>query len=419
MSNKVSLYIAEISKKYYKDYQKSLEIERPLQVEKVKKGVILPLKVFDDAKSTEFHQGGVLDQNNQFVSLSSTHRFGTDFRSLKSGYPLENKPEYRGETVIYGGVLYEFYGHVLLETMSRLWYYIKHNPQHYRVIFNYVPRAKGKFKEFFKLLDIPYNDETFITKPIQYKEVIIPEQASIYAESWHKDYLIPFDYMASKVKASPYKKIYFTRTKLTERNPVWGEKPIEKLFKKNGFKVFSPERLSLRKQISLMKGCRELATVSSSTYHNLLFAPNGVKLICLNRAYEPDYCQHVVDQAKELQAYYIDVALNPLPVSHQNGPWVIGFSEELGKFCSDNRLKYFKKRKTNTISAKYLLPFYKNWWWRNQMTDFNREDVLYTQERVKIVPPLTLKTLMYKVLSKITFGKTRKILKQKAKGESL
>ena len=259
------LYIADCSKKYYKDYENSFEIKRDLKVAEVENGVILPLKVLDYHTDHETHLGGVIGKNGQFCPLSSTHRADSDFRSLKTGYKPDTKPEYKDETVIYGGILYEFYGHVLLESMARLWYYVKHNPHKYRVVFNFVPDAKGKFKEFFELLDIPYNDDTFITKPTQYKKVIVPEQASFYAESWHKDYLAPFDYMASKVEAEKYEKIYFTRTKLIERNPVLGEKPIEKLFEENGFKVFSPERLSLRKQIALMKGCKELATVSSST----------------------------------------------------------------------------------------------------------------------------------------------------------
>ena len=406
-----NFYITEYSKKYYTEYDVDKEIKRPLKVEEVNRGIILPLKVINDYEPDEFHQGGVIDKNGCFCSLSGTKRYGTDYRSLQSGYELEDDPEYCDETVIYGGVLYEFYGHVLLETMSRLWYYYKSNPNHYRVVMDVVPRARGKFKEFFELLDIPYDEKTFITKPTRYKKVIIPEQASAYATNWHKDWLIPFDYMAAKVPAGKYEKIYFTRTKLIERNPVWGEKPIEKIFKKNGYKVFSPERLSLKKQISLMKGCKELVTVASSTYHNLLFAKSGVKLICLNRSFEPDNSQFPVDQAKNLEAIYIDASLNPLPVTHVHGPWIIGITQELKAFLNDNKMKYevFKG-----MEPKYVVYFFHEWKWRNNDMEFTAEEVRFMSNRINIDISKSYPKVIYKLLSKITFGKLKKKFKQKS-----
>lgn len=403
-----SFYITKAAEKYYTDYNLDKEIKRPLNVVEVEGGIILPLKAIDYHTDNEIHLGGVLDANKNFCPLSSTHRAGSDFRSLKNGYKISEPIKYKNEIVIYGGVLYEFYGHVLLESMARLWYYIKHNPHKYRVVFNVVPRARGKFKEFFELLDIPYNNDTFIKTPTQYKKVIIPEQASIYAENWHPNYLIPFDYMASKVKAEKYDKVYFTRTKLTRRNPVLGEEPIEKLFKKNGFKVFSPEKLSLKKQIALMKGCKELATVSSSTYHNLLFAKEGTRLICLNRAYEPDFSQHIVDLAKKLDYTYIDVSINPLPVTHVAGPWIIGFTDNLIQFAKDNNYKLPKKYKTHTITQKQLLIFYKDWKSRNYNKQFPIEEweTVASNTNVRFISN-NIKQNIRQIVSYITFGKLK------------
>ena len=401
------LYINKASEKYYADYNKDLEIKRDLKVEEVEKGIILPLKAIDYYTDHEIHLGGVIDENRRFCELSSTHRAGTNFRSLKNGYEINEAPEYKDEVVIYGGVLYDFYGHVVLETMARVWYYIKCNPNKYRVVFNFTPGAKGKFKEFFELLDIPYNDDTFITKPTQYKKVIIPEQASIYAESWHKDYLIPFDYMASKVEAEKYEKVYFTRTKLVERNPVLGEKPIEKLFERNGFKVFSPERLPLKKQIAIMKGCKELATVQSSTYHNLLFAKNGTRLISLNRAYEPDYSQHIVDFVRELDYTYVDISLNPYPVEANYGPWIVGYTDNLINFAKDNNFKLPRKYKTNIITQDQLKYFYKYWKDSNIKRSFPEEDWATAAKTVKVKFQRNFIQNICRILSYVTIGRLK------------
>ena len=379
------LYVTDNSKQYFEKYSADCEIKRPLNVTTIEKGIILPVKEIK-CENDVAYTGGVLNSDNSFVKESSTYRDKLP-KSLLDGYQPERLPKYVDEIVIYGGILYEFYGHVLLETMSRLWYYYKSNPNKYRVVFNVVPRARGKFKEFFELLDIPYDNNTFITEPTQYKSVIVPEQASIYAKCWHKDYLIPYEYMKSKVKPAKDKKVYFTRTKMVKRNPVWGEKNIEKVFKKNGYRVYSPEKLPLRKQIAIMKGCEELATVSSSTYHNLLFAENNTKLICLNRAFQADDSQFIVDYVRNINATYIDVSFNPLPVSHICGPWIIGITPELKQFFIDNNFKFNKRKKYNTISYLQYYKFLRQWYGRNKNQNFTRDEVMFAMERIKIKPP--------------------------------
>ena len=410
-------YVTEVSKKYYENYDKDCEIKRELNVTEIENGIIIPAKEIP-CRNDFAYIGGVLDSDGEFVKESSTYRDKPE-KALLDGYEINEQPRYIDETVIYGGVLYEFYGHVLLETMARLWYYYKSNPNKYRVVFNVVPRARGKFKEFFELLDIPYDDNTFITEPTQYKKVVIPEQASIYAESWHKDYLIPFDYMASKVEAEKYEKVYFTRTKLVERNPVLGEKPIEKLFEKNGFKVFSPEKLPLRKQIAIMKGCKELATVASSTYHNLLFAKNGTKLICLNRAFEPDFSQHIVDLSKELDYIYIDVACNPLPVGHVLGPWIIGLTDNLINFAKDNNFKLPKKYKTNTITQEQLKYFYRFWHTANNDKIFTIEEWETAAKNTKVKFKRNFIQNICRILSYLTAGKLKNRLTYISRGGCL
>ena len=407
-------YITEFSKKFYKDYENDAEIKRPLKVEEYDKAVILPIKVINDTKADEYHQGGVIDKDGRFCPLSGTKRKGTDYRSLQSGYETNAEPEYKDEIVIYGGILYEFYGHVLLETMSRLWYYIKHNPNHYRVVMNVVPAARGKFKEFFELLDIPYNDDTFITKPTRYKKVIVPEQASVYGESWHKDYLIPFDYMKSKVKAKNDDKVYFTRIKLT-RNPVLNEKAVLNVFKQNGYKVVAPETLSLKEQIAYLKGAKSFACWAGTLACQVLFCENGVERIILNRAFEPAEAHHIFDQARQLNTFYIDCSLNPLPVSHVHGPWIVGYSQEFNDFCADKGFKHPKSKRINVVPYRSIGLFYKRWQKTCHLYDFTADEVLFCAQRIKIKKAFIHR--FYKFLSIFALGNLKNVLLLKSKGE--
>lgn len=418
MEKKVKpLYITKASEKYYTDYFEDKEIKRALQVDEIENGIILPLIVINEYKTNEYHKGGVIDSNGNFCKLSGTKRLGTDFRMLQEGYTPDIKPEYKDETVIYGGVLYEFYGHVLIETMARLWYYISHNPNKYRVVFDVMPNARGKFKEFFELLDIPYNDDTFITKPTQYKKVIVPELAYNYSTNWHKEYTAVFDYMKSKVPAAKYDKICFSRMKIS-RGPIMNEKEVMDIFKQNGYKILFPEKMSLKEQIAVLKGAKSFACWAGTLACQVLFCDNGTERIVLNRSFEP--CEHheIFDQCKKLTTYTIDCSLNPYPSTHVFGPWLAGFTEELKEFCDDKGFKYNKKKKTNIVPSNFISPFIKDWVGTNKNFNIPSDEFEAAARKIKKIKfKRTFLQSIYNILSMITTGELKQKLKLKGKGE--
>ena len=100
-------YISEVSKKYYENYDKDCEIKRDLNVCEIENGIILPAK--EISCNDDFaYIGGVLDSNRNFVKESSTFRDKPE-KALLDGYEINEQPRYIDETVIYGGILYEFY----------------------------------------------------------------------------------------------------------------------------------------------------------------------------------------------------------------------------------------------------------------------------------------------------------------------
>ncbi len=405
-------FITEFSRKYYEDYDRDLEIKRPLRVTEVEAGVILPA-VEIPCKDNTAYLGGVLDKNGNFVPESATPRNKPE-KALTAGYALDKEPAYRDETVIYGGVLYEFYGHVLLETSARLWYYFKHNPNKYRVVFDVVPGARGKFREFFELWDIPYNDDTFITEPTRYKRVIVPEEASRYATSWHQDYAIPFEYMKSKVQAGKYEKIYFTRTHLL-RNPVCGETQIEDIFRRNGFSVVAPETLSLREQISLLKGCKCLACFAGTLACQVLFCENGASRIVLNRAFEPAEAHQIFDQLKGLHTTTVDVSLNPLPVTHVIGPWICGLTEPFLQFLKEEGFRGYHERNLNVVAVDDLVVFLRSWHQANRRFALSADEVKFSIARLRYSFFGEAQRSIYKLLYKFCFGRLRRTIKAKTK----
>ena len=59
---------------------------------------------------------------------------------------------------------------------------------------------------------------------------------------------------------------------------------MENVFRKKGFKVFSPEELTVKQQIALLMNCDEFASTEGSCAHNSIFCKPGTKVLILRKA---------------------------------------------------------------------------------------------------------------------------------------
>ena len=211
-----------------------------------------------------------------------------------------------------------------------------------------------------------------------------------------------------------YKKIFLSRLKL-QRNPLFNEQAVCNIFKQNGYKIVYPETLSLQEQISLCKGASSLAAWEGTLALQAVFCPNGAERIILNRAIEPDVFHRFMEQLKDLPTTHIDCSLNPIPVSHIHGPWIVGFTSELQEFCRDRNWKH--KGNVNFVPYRALLKFHQEWALRNpyQRVDIPFDELHYCQSKIKTKLPKTIKGIFFQILACFTFGQLRKHLRHKSK----
>lgn len=104
---------------------------------------------------------------------------------------------------------------------------------------------------------------------------------------------------------TPYDKIYFTRTSL-DSSREYGENKIEQLFAKRGFKIISPEKLSIIEQLQILLNCKEFSTTEGSIAHNVLFLRPDTKVVILRKANYVNSYQLAVNQIAEVNVTYID-----------------------------------------------------------------------------------------------------------------
>ncbi len=326
---------------YDKNIAKHNVSDRELKVEVVKNGVIYP------------HMG-VTDENGNFIELSRHKKciFGTTKIKNRNKntaiYKKLNNIKYVDEEVIFISEYSTEYMHIILETMSRMWYFVENINKKYKIICNKpLDRIYPVFFEILEILNIPKETLIYIIdKPIKFKKVIVPEQSYIiYGNITHK-YKNFIEKLKENIEPTNYKKVYFSRNQIDPAtNRTLSEAPIEKVFKDNGFHIVYPEQLSLREKISILKGCEVFAGVLGSNSNHALFLNDNCRAIVLLRSEWPHVVNSELDILRNLRTTYVEAFHQILPVNYNVGPFILGNNQHnsLFNFFDDYGFEYDRK----------------------------------------------------------------------------
>lgn len=230
--------------------------------------------------------------------------------------------------VIYGGMLCKHWGHFIINASIHLWFAVKHwKESNLPIVFSTPEKPRKRILDFLKLTGIPENRFVFIMKPTRFKSVIVPEPSFAIKKDClciAEEFKIPFDAVRSKAKPSKYKKIYLSRRKFSTPNSPFphGEDAFERIFKANGYKIIYPERLSLRRQISLFDNAETVATTNGTLAHNVVLMNDRQRLIILNRTADRSInaLQNSLNAIKHIECHQADAFYAPLPTHHGFGP---------------------------------------------------------------------------------------------------
>ena len=339
-----------------KDTEKKTEnciIKRDLKVEIVENGIIYPVE-----HVLEKQYGGVTDSKGNFIELSllrKTHATGDlkkdsiikwqQYEGANPKYDL-NEIEYIDEDVVYIGVYHKEFGHLLLETISRLWFYLKDtNNFNYKAVFidDNQPNTNDTFNELMELFGLAKENLIQINKkPIRFRSIIVPEQSMVLYSKIHRDYKLIIERIKSNVtKVSPYKRVLFSKAR-DENNRVLGSKNIDKIFEKNGYKVIYPEELSLYEKISILKSCDMFVCCNGSTAIISIFLRENSRHVRLSReAYFNPYLELAMDSIYNINVMHVDAYLDVLPtITH--GPFIFGANQNLINFFDHYKFEYDK-----------------------------------------------------------------------------
>lgn len=340
-------YLDDIVKESYHKFSNiNYGLEKELKVEKFEDGFILPANNSYNPYHTLWGTGGVLDKNKNYVENSAQFGYNMSDR-LYGKYDFEdNDLVISDDKVIYLNYFNPHWGHYLIDIIGRLWYFIENDILDYKIAYTCKKGIndpiKGNYLELLNLIGIDESKLIMVNEVMRFKEIIVPESSIYPGKYYTKEYKSIFDKIVenSKVTFSNDKKIYCSRSqfKVANRKEI-GEEKIEKVFNENGYQSVFLEKMTLKEQIAAINSAKEIACVSGTLPHNILFSRNNPKLIILNKTYLINSHQFLVNDVVNADVSFVDAHISIKPVLYGLGPFIMTITDNFKAYCKDNNLK--------------------------------------------------------------------------------
>jgi capsular polysaccharide biosynthesis protein len=274
--------------------------------------------------------GGIYDRDGALVDSAKVIR--SSGIVAFSDQPRLEQPQdehYLAEDFIYGGILYGHYGHFLLESLARSWFFGE--APHKRILFHKPPMfgLQEYHRSLLGLGGVPEDRVVFVDRPTRVRSLVVPKVAFRVVAYAHRVFKRYFDGIAAKFTGAPLSEtIYVSRSQLNTNVSV-GEQELEEVLRKARFKVIYPEDMAVPEQVEIFARGTRFMGITGSGMHNLAFAQGNVDAIYLVRT--PDFRNYtIMDEVVGAKSCYIrglaDHPLQPLSVS---GPFLINIEEIL------------------------------------------------------------------------------------------
>lgn len=312
--------------------------ERALEVRTVENGIIIP-----PPERTDQLGGGVFDRNFKLVAGCDNlyhEKRGADFDITANKKFDRQSIERSEEEIIFGGGLTCHFGHFVSECLSRMWYLIEHPELKIKCAFInlYGWKISRWVYKLFDLLSLPEDRIIFVTKPTQFKSIIVPDQSAYIKEDFTLKFMLPYERIASRiVPRGDVKKLFLTRGRdLSTKNYLANQEYFEEFYRARGFKVVAPEKLSLGEQFALIMGADEIATYLGTLAHWSLFCRPSTKFTMLTRYDTFNTRQCLLLEAHPVDWYIVSTARNVMYAEQGAGVNLLGPTEQWRDYVRDH-----------------------------------------------------------------------------------
>lgn len=371
--------------KGYFNFKDSYKLDIPLSFETVKNGMIYLDKTFLNEEYIAFynrlhHYGVILDENNKYVLAAANHRHPLGSRSEEAETVFPQEPVRRHKKAIYLGCIIRHWGHFLVEGISR-WWFLLNDEQYkdYELCYMVYEQQRDYISKIMDLFGLDKSRLHKIECSTIYDELIIPEASTEFEQFWSEEYKNTIKQITKNVKPIYNRRIYLSRQKFGDH--LLGEKVFAKTFKRNGYKIIYPERLSIEKQIALMKGAEEIACISGTTAHNLIFASDKTRCTILERSTSPNIAQLILNDMNNLDVSHVKASFSFLPTADGYGPFLVGITPFVEQYFKDNQIKY---KLSDCQFHQQFIQTYQRLWLCNYHDEKGFKLIIFNYPKTKI-----------------------------------
>ncbi len=355
--------------------ERQVEYQKDLKVVEVEDGLILPLrKTRRKEKKASDLEGGVCDSKGNFIAGHSRSFDNKGYKyTCKIGYTPNVSICERNETVIFGGVLLCHYGHLLVEGLSRMWWYADNKDKPYKIIFliapyNFFGKSTSYFQDVFDAAGIPREQYEFLEVPTRFKNIIVPEQSAFHDSFYYTGNEKFFDLIIENSKKeipSMHKKIYFSRKNFGREDGI-NESYFENFYREKGFHICYPEEMTFLEKTVLLQGADEYVSLIQSGIFALFVAKEGMKVTLIPRdsVLSPNMISHCFPlQMRKLNYTIVQGDFDFLPTVHQGSNcFLYGPTPQWKEYLDTHEIPYEDEEVSTDIHLKpYVYDYIKKW----------------------------------------------------------
>jgi len=201
------------------------------------------------------------------VIETALHRRG---RHRSEALPAAAAEEAWDGDFVYGGVLWDHFGHFLVESLSRAWAFDAHDGPILWLRKSPQQALRGWQREILDLLGLGDREHRVVTRPTRVGRLAVPEQGLVM---WR--YLHPRQ--EARLAAHPFRspaagqRVWLSRSGLPAGLArIEGEVEVEALLRAEGWTILRPETVSVAEQLAALDTAEMIAGFAGSAFHGLM-----------------------------------------------------------------------------------------------------------------------------------------------------
>jgi capsular polysaccharide biosynthesis protein len=220
-------------------------------------------------------------------------------------------------TFVYGGLLWEHFGHFLTEGISRIWRAIE-SPGVPIVWHRFMAKEEPLpwQQGVLDVLGLGRRRHIAVIRPMRFERLIVPQQGFVMPDDLHPHHAEAIAVMPWG-NAEPRTRVWISRGVLSgaQLSTVHGEAAVEARLAAAGWKVFSPERARVDDQLATYAGAEVIAGFQGSAFHTLLLGRNvESRVLIVRRGNRHLRTYEAIGRAKGLKQEILEV-----PICRQRG----------------------------------------------------------------------------------------------------